>query len=457
MLIAFGFLVAALIALLVAPSFWARAVRLTTRRITETLPITEAEIKADRDRLRAEYAMTVHRLESRIEEADLKRARFLVDLNRREAKIADLESELTTVRTTVEEHENARRVLEATVRDQLPRLDTRLADARKLISERDAELATLTDVMDKQVTALAEASAINAQQAAEIERLSASLAVTGARSSNSLQDARSDAEVALRAEIDTLRARAREQAAHIARLETAAAIASQNEGKVVVAKSPPPIALVASTPSTDAEKAKLEKENRELKAEVAASKAKLEKAKAELETRKAAESADKPDKNALESALSLKARLAGLEAEQVEHIKEIDRLKATIGTLTAQLSQQAAEYSEHLRRAGAGTVPVASPVAASGEAAARRLSLAERITQTRLGDGRSGGASASQSDSGEERETSADRVGPQALPASNGGEQARKPIDSVAKERFEDAASGARGKLVDRISSASKT
>jgi hypothetical protein len=53
MLVALGFLMASLLALLLASAFWSRAVRLTTRRLKESLPVSEAEARADLDRLRA--------------------------------------------------------------------------------------------------------------------------------------------------------------------------------------------------------------------------------------------------------------------------------------------------------------------------------------------------------------------------------------------------------------------
>jgi hypothetical protein len=62
MLVALGFLAASLLALLLASAFWSRAVRLTTKRLKEALPASEPEIKADIDRLRAAYAIRVHKL-----------------------------------------------------------------------------------------------------------------------------------------------------------------------------------------------------------------------------------------------------------------------------------------------------------------------------------------------------------------------------------------------------------
>ena len=59
MALTLGFLIASLLGLLIASAFWSRAVRLTTRRLKESMPVSEPEIRADRDKLRAEYAIKV--------------------------------------------------------------------------------------------------------------------------------------------------------------------------------------------------------------------------------------------------------------------------------------------------------------------------------------------------------------------------------------------------------------
>ena len=64
MLIALGFLIASLIGVLLAPSFWSRASRLSKKRLEATLPLTLGEIEATQDQLRATYAVRVRRLES---------------------------------------------------------------------------------------------------------------------------------------------------------------------------------------------------------------------------------------------------------------------------------------------------------------------------------------------------------------------------------------------------------
>ena len=98
MLVLLGFFIASLVWLLLASAFWSRAVRLTTQRLKRSMPVSEAEIKADRDRLRAEQAIKVHKLETRLDQAKLDRARQLIDINRRDASISALETDIVTIR-----------------------------------------------------------------------------------------------------------------------------------------------------------------------------------------------------------------------------------------------------------------------------------------------------------------------------------------------------------------------
>ena len=63
-----GFLVATLLGLVVIPLVHGRAVRLTMRRLEAATPLSMAEIQADKDQLRAEFAMSTRRLEMSVEQ-----------------------------------------------------------------------------------------------------------------------------------------------------------------------------------------------------------------------------------------------------------------------------------------------------------------------------------------------------------------------------------------------------
>lgn len=73
MIFALGFLAASLCGLLLLPALNARAARLARRRAEARLPLSPAEIAAERDFLRAQFAVQQRRLERRVETVQAKR------------------------------------------------------------------------------------------------------------------------------------------------------------------------------------------------------------------------------------------------------------------------------------------------------------------------------------------------------------------------------------------------
>lgn len=67
MVFALGFLLAGLLALLFMPVLSRRAVRLATRRLSMLVPLSMAEVAAERDGVRAEHAATARRLEQKVD------------------------------------------------------------------------------------------------------------------------------------------------------------------------------------------------------------------------------------------------------------------------------------------------------------------------------------------------------------------------------------------------------
>ena len=86
--------------MLVAPAIWRRAVALTRKRIESAVPLSVNEIRGEKDRLRAEFAMTQRRLEKTIEETKAKSAEQLIEINRRRDDMVKLEE--TAVERNVE-------------------------------------------------------------------------------------------------------------------------------------------------------------------------------------------------------------------------------------------------------------------------------------------------------------------------------------------------------------------
>ncbi len=87
MFFALGVLVAGLLGLMILPALWRRAVRLSTRRLEMQTPLSMDEVLADRDLLRAEFAVAERRLEERLAHEREARARERADLGRRTAAL----------------------------------------------------------------------------------------------------------------------------------------------------------------------------------------------------------------------------------------------------------------------------------------------------------------------------------------------------------------------------------
>ena len=86
---ALGFLIASLLGLVIVPLVHARAVRLTAKRLEAATPVSMAEIQADKDQLRAEFAMSTRRLEMNVEQLKAKTTSQLADLGKKYGLVVD--------------------------------------------------------------------------------------------------------------------------------------------------------------------------------------------------------------------------------------------------------------------------------------------------------------------------------------------------------------------------------
>jgi len=94
MYIGIGFIVAGLLVIGVIPLVHGRAVRLTMRRLEALNPLSMAEIQADKDQLRAEFAMSTRRLELSLEQMKAKATTQLADIGKKTEAISRLKFEL---------------------------------------------------------------------------------------------------------------------------------------------------------------------------------------------------------------------------------------------------------------------------------------------------------------------------------------------------------------------------
>jgi chromosome segregation ATPase len=94
MFFALGLLVAGLGMLMFLPAFWRRATRLSMRRLQMLAPLSREQAIAQRDLLRAEFALRERRLEQEMDAIKASKAGDLVDIGRHAARIAALDDGL---------------------------------------------------------------------------------------------------------------------------------------------------------------------------------------------------------------------------------------------------------------------------------------------------------------------------------------------------------------------------
>ncbi|AZV20441.1 MULTISPECIES: hypothetical protein [unclassified Mesorhizobium] len=142
-----GFLCAGFLALMVAPAIWRRAVTLTRRRVESSIPLTQTEIQADKDRIRAEYAMTTRRLEISVKALREKTAEQLVEINRGREAMKGLAVERTDKNQALTELGAKNEALRQR-EGELQQLSERLKETERKLEKRALELQKLERMYD---------------------------------------------------------------------------------------------------------------------------------------------------------------------------------------------------------------------------------------------------------------------------------------------------------------------
>ncbi|CDX28458.1 conserved exported hypothetical protein [Mesorhizobium plurifarium] len=142
-----GFLCAVFLVSLVAPAVWRRAVVLTRRRLEASLPLTPAEIQADKDRVRAEYAMTTRRLEITVKNLQEKVAEQLVEIGRGREALKGLAVETKDKNQALSDLQAKNAELRQREED-LHRLSEKHAQTERALEKRALELQKLEQMYD---------------------------------------------------------------------------------------------------------------------------------------------------------------------------------------------------------------------------------------------------------------------------------------------------------------------
>ncbi|RWK63946.1 hypothetical protein [Mesorhizobium sp.] len=142
-----GFLCAGFVALMIAPAIWRRAVTLTRKRVEGSMPLTLAEIQAEKDRIRAEFAMSTRRLEMSVKALREKSAEQLVEIGRGREALKELALERKDKKQALSELETKGEDLRQR-EDQLQLLSDRLAQTEQALEKRVLELKKLEHMYD---------------------------------------------------------------------------------------------------------------------------------------------------------------------------------------------------------------------------------------------------------------------------------------------------------------------
>lgn len=157
MYIGIGFLIAGLLVIGAIPMVHARAVRLTQRRLEAMTPMSMAEIHADKDQLRAEFAMTTRRLEMSVDQMKAKTSSQLAEIGKKAEAVGRLKIELG---------EKAAALLGAEAKvnsltEEMQKLQEELGAKADVLEETESRLAASTAEVAR-LTALFDDSSVKA-------------------------------------------------------------------------------------------------------------------------------------------------------------------------------------------------------------------------------------------------------------------------------------------------------
>jgi chromosome segregation ATPase len=162
-----GFLAASLVGLIIMPFVHGRAVRLTVRRLEAATPLSMAEIQADKDQLRAEFAMSTRRLEMSVDQLKNKSTGQLAELGKKNETINRLKIELGEKAATI----FALEARDKGIKDQLRATEDELGVKTNALRETERNLADKEAEFARATAQLSETTAASDGQRVEIVAL----------------------------------------------------------------------------------------------------------------------------------------------------------------------------------------------------------------------------------------------------------------------------------------------
>ena len=147
MYLGIGFLVASLLLLVIVPLVHNRATRLTMRRLEASTPVSMVEIQADKDQLRAEFAMSTRRLEMSVDQLKSRTTGQLSELGKKTEAINRLKTDLGEKSAAMLAMEARETVLREQIRvseEELAFKTTSMHETARSLSDKESELSKLS-------------------------------------------------------------------------------------------------------------------------------------------------------------------------------------------------------------------------------------------------------------------------------------------------------------------------
>jgi chromosome segregation ATPase len=141
-----GFLAASLVGLVVLPLVHNRAVQLTMKRLAASAPLSMTEVQAEKDQLRAEFAMWTRRLELSVEQMKARTTGWVVELGKKSDAINRLKAELREKTAAISPLEARQKALTdqlRVIKSELTVKTAALREAERILQENQAELVNL--------------------------------------------------------------------------------------------------------------------------------------------------------------------------------------------------------------------------------------------------------------------------------------------------------------------------
>ncbi len=179
-----GFLTATFLAVLIGPAVWRRAVVLTRRRIEAAAPLTLAEMQADKDRIRAGYALSARRLEMEVRALKERVAAQMVELGRAGEEAKKLAAEREGQGQVLAAGQARSAELEAALKERSEQAGTlaeKLAEAEHLLQERALELEKLGRLYEEASFSSSNRQIELVARESELEKLTSDISVLRAQ------------------------------------------------------------------------------------------------------------------------------------------------------------------------------------------------------------------------------------------------------------------------------------